>query len=52
MSPRWAVTAIFLLNGVALASWAARLPALEDALDRFAHLVGHRATDLLERAVG
>jgi MFS family permease len=33
MSPRWAVTAIFLLNGVALASWAARLPALEARLD-------------------
>lgn len=30
---RWAVTAIFLVNGIVLSNWVARIPAVQDRLD-------------------
>jgi hypothetical protein len=33
MSPRAAITTIFALNGVALGTWGARIPAIQDRLD-------------------
>jgi predicted MFS family arabinose efflux permease len=33
MSPRAAITAIFTLNGIAVGTWGARIPAIQDKLD-------------------
>ena len=32
MSPRTAITLVFLLNGVVLGTWGSRIPAIQDRL--------------------
>jgi len=49
MSPRFAITAVFFVNGALFSSWASRIPALSDRVDATTGVLG---LALLAPAVG